>query len=109
MTDISVCGTKTKLLLFLFLFGCRHNRQWKLIVSQLSIKAEHRKTLRKLESDEPTVFMTRKCLGENVNLLQIQQLCKDGLPFKYPDVLKVICVILSLGGNSVSEKILLWI
>jgi hypothetical protein len=71
----------------------RHNRQWRLIVSQLSVNADHRKTLRKLESDEPSVFMMRKCFGENTNVLQLQQLCKDGLPFKYPSVLKVFCLL----------------
>ena len=68
----------------------RQTRSWKLIISQISIDVEHRKTLRQMESSDAGVFMLRKCLGDSPEIPNhFEQLCKDGLPFKYPAVLKV--------------------
>ena len=43
-----------------------------------------------MESSDAGVFMLRKCLGDSPEIPNhFEQLCKDGLPFKYPAVLKV--------------------
>lgn len=65
-------------------------RSLKLIVSQISIDTEQRKVLREMESSDGGVFMLRKCYNEPEQApLIYKRLCKDGLPFSYPALLKV--------------------
>lgn len=64
-------------------------RRWKLVVSQLTTFSHHRDTLRKVEDSELGILMLRKCLGTRVDVIYHKKLCKDGLPFSYPDVLQV--------------------
>ena len=64
-------------------------RRWKVLVTQLSIQASHRDTLRKVEDTDTGVLMLRKCLGSPVRSVYHSKLCKDGLPFSYPEILYV--------------------
>lgn len=72
------------------------SRRWKLIVSQLSVDSDQRDSLRKVEDSEGGVLMLRKCLGTPSNTIHHNKLCKDGLPFTYPNILKDgwFCLIL---------------
>eukprot|EP00111_Clytia_hemisphaerica_P000401 TCONS_00001106-protein len=86
----------------------RQTRSWKIIISQISVDVEHRKTLRHLESSDAGVFMLRKCLNDAPEIPNhFEQLCKDGLPFKYPTVLKGGSFCLILRGPYYATTLLL--
>jgi len=74
----------------------REQRQWEIIISQLSMRIEHRKILRRVEDSGTSVLMLRQCLGTPVNSIHQTKVCKDGLPFVYPNVLQdgTFCLIL---------------
>lgn len=82
-------------------------RKWHLIISQTFIDKSHRKTLRELEDDNPSVFMLRRCFGDSRNQIHYNELCKDGLHFKYPTLLKKGSFCLILRGPYFATTLLL--